>query len=883
MKRIILILGLFLCFHSIQAQNIEDFLEKVEEHHLQNPQEKIYLHLDKYAYTAGETIWFKAYTTIGIENLFSNWSNIGYVELIDPSQKVIKTEKIALVNGIGIGNLSLIDTLTEGSYRLRAYTQWMRNADPAYFYDHTLQISNGRSDDVITSSAVAPTNKGRRYTVKLQSLQGLPLSKTRVNYQLIRDGEVVDRGRESTDEQGLLHIDVNQKYADALIKLRFENQAKLPVNKVIKPISLSAQNSVTLLPEGGKLLHGVINNIAAKAINPQGLGVKAKVAIFSNSDTLAIIQTNALGMGSAFAFLGDSMGALSAKAFFEDGSETPVAVPEVHSSGYSLVVNTQMKNRILSQVNLSQEFENQEDIYFVAHHLGRIFFVSKQKANKKDLFFALQRELLPNGVITISILNSQLVPVVERAFFNYRAENRLPIALQMDKAQYGTREAVAADIRVGESSDSLRIAALSASVVNLSKIHEDYQTAPNILSSLLLSADIKGFIENPGYYFQNDTVNFQEIDQLMLTQAWRNIAWDKVGTASTPTFAPEKAIKISGYTKKLGRQSAEPNARVQLISTQNFMDYLDTVSNEDGYFEFEEVLFPDSVKFLISARTAKGKNNIDIIVNSIDPPGIGINPNAALEKNDINALFVDQIQQSKQHFAQMEAAGLMEKSILIEEVVVRASTKKKVSENSRNLNGPGNADQVITAEEMETCTTLEMCLTGRLMGVMWRNGVPYNTRGNVPMQVVLDGMFIEPDQIWSVNIQDIESVEVLRNANYTAIYGMNGGNGLIILTSKTGLSAMRNYVPRGILTIQPQGISLAKEFYKPQYEANTGLNLQQDLRTTIHWESGIVTDESGNASMKFYTSDEKGKYLIRIEGLDLRGRIGHKLLEVEVK
>src|SRR5690606_39337826 len=87
------------------------------------------------------------------------------------------------------------------------------------------------------------------------------------------------------------------------------------------------------------------------------------------------------------------------------------------------------------------------------------------------------------------------------------------------------------------------------------------------------------------------------------------------------------------------------------------------------------------------------------------------------------------------------------------------------------------------------------------------------------------------------NIQDIESVEVLRNANYTAIYGMNGGNGLIILTSKTGLSAMRNYVPRGILTIQPQGISLAKELYKLQYEANTELNLHRDLSTTIHWES----------------------------------------------
>src|SRR5690606_1544350 len=150
----------------------------------------------------------------------------------------------------------------------------------------------------------------------------------------------------------------------------------------------------------------------------------------------------------------------------------------------------------------SQESENQEDIYFVAHPLGSICFVSNQKANNKDLFFALHRKLLPNGVITLRTLTSHLLPLIERAYFTYRAEYCLPIVLQLDKAEYGTREAVAADIRVGESSDSLRIAALSASVVNLSKIHEDYQTAPNILSSLLLSADIKGFIENPGYYFQ---------------------------------------------------------------------------------------------------------------------------------------------------------------------------------------------------------------------------------------------------------------------------------------------------------------------------------------------------------------------------------------------
>lgn len=883
MKKIVYTLALIFCAQYTQAQNVENFLQSVEEYSAQRPQEKLYLHLDKYAYTAGETIWFKAYATIDVENLFSNWSNIAYVELIDPAQKVITAAKIALVHGIGIGNLSLIDTLTEGSYRLRAYTQWMRNDDPQYFYDRTLQISNGRIDDVQTISSVAATDKGQRYTIQLQGVNNQPLAKTRVNYELLQGGEVVGRKRTTTDDEGILTVDVDEKQADAAIKLRFHNLAKLSVNKIIKPISLNSDNSVTLLPEGGKLLRGVINNIAVKAINPKGLGVKATVVILTGQDTVSVIQTNDLGMGSAFAFLNDNIDSLTAKAYFEDGSEVSVSVPEIHSNGYSIVVNTHDNQRILSQVNLSEQFVSQEDIYFVVHHLGRIFFVSKQKASKKDLLFSVQRNILPNGVITISILNSQLIPVVERPFFNYRAENRLALTIELDKRQYNNREQVSADIVVGNDSDSLRIAALSASVVNLSKVHEDYRTAPNILSGLLLHADIKGFIESPGYYFQRDTVNLQEIDQLMLTQAWRNIVWDQIGTNSPPIFAPEKAIKISGYTKKLGRRAAEPNARVQLISTKNFMDYLDTVSNEEGYFEFDDILFPDSVKFLISARTDKGKNNIDIVVNTVDPPAIGRNPNAPLEKNDVNRLFLDQINQSKQHFAQMEAAGLMEKSILIEEVVVRATAKKKVSEHSRNLNGPGNADQVITAEDLETCTTLEMCLNGRLVGVMWRNGTPYNTRGNVPMQVVLDGMFIESDQLMSINVQDIESVEVLRNVNYTAIYGMNGGNGLIILTSKTGVSAVRNYVPRGILTIQPQGISLSKDFYKPAYEVVNASSTPQDFRTTIHWESGIVTDAAGKASVKFYTSDEKGKYLMVVEGLDLTGRVGHKMVEIEVK
>src|SRR5690606_18510354 len=280
---------------------------------------------------------------------------------------------------------------------------------------------------------------------------------------------------------------------------------------------------------------------------------------------------------------------------------------------------------------------------------------------------------------------------------------------------------------------------------------------------------------------------------------------------------------------KIGRSKPEPNAQVQLISTKNFLDYIDTISNDEGYFEFDNLLFPDSVKFLVTAKdAAKGKNNIDITVNKDIPFEIGNKYNSPETFWDINSKYLENLKSSKEFFAELERLGIKEKAIQIDEVVVTRQ-RSKAPDYSSNLNGPGNADQILSAEDLSTCPSLEICLAGRLVGVYFQSGIPYNTRGNQPMQVVLDGMYIEGDNLSMVNVMDIESIEVLRNANYTTIYGSNGANGLIVITSKRGSSALNNYVPRGILTVQPQGFQLQKTFYKPSYDVDEALKYNTDL------------------------------------------------------
>ena len=51
---------------------------------------------------------------------------------------------------------------------------------------------------------------------------------------------------------------------------------------------------------------------------------------------------------------------------------------------------------------------------------------------------------------------------------------------------------------------------------------------------------------------------------------------------------------------------------------------------------------------------------------------------------------------------------------------------------------------------------------------------------------VIDGFATEDANASSINPNDIESIDVLKDASATAIYGARGANGVIIITTKRG-------------------------------------------------------------------------------------------------
>jgi hypothetical protein len=105
-------------------------------------QEKMYLHLDRPFYLIGETMWFKAYNFDGASHRFLDLSKVAYLEVLDNENNAMAQTKFSLLDGKGNGSLILPATIGSGTYKVRCYTNWMKNFSPDYFFETSVTILN---------------------------------------------------------------------------------------------------------------------------------------------------------------------------------------------------------------------------------------------------------------------------------------------------------------------------------------------------------------------------------------------------------------------------------------------------------------------------------------------------------------------------------------------------------------------------------------------------------------------------------------------------------------------------------------------------------------------------------------------------------------------
>ena len=102
---------------SLSASEMHPVIGSIEEYiesHNELPSEKVFLHLDRFNYAQGDTIWFKAYSWYGFDQIPDTISGILYVDLINAEGRVALRRKLLIQNGKSYGDFSLDSTITPG-------------------------------------------------------------------------------------------------------------------------------------------------------------------------------------------------------------------------------------------------------------------------------------------------------------------------------------------------------------------------------------------------------------------------------------------------------------------------------------------------------------------------------------------------------------------------------------------------------------------------------------------------------------------------------------------------------------------------------------------------------------------------------------------------
>jgi len=881
---------------------LRTLISKTTEYTQNYPVEKVYLHFDKPYYAVGDTIWFKAYVTLE-QNQLSAISKIVYVDMINNRDSVVASLRLPVTNGTANGNIVLPQvSFIEGNYHVRAYTTWMRNFDQGYFFNKNITVGNIEDRDTPIDTHIsfvnAVTSNAEKITAHIiyKDQDGAPLTNRRVSWKVQSDDETIDKGKGVTDQNGGLDITFtsNKKgiFAAADLTAVIELNYKKSITNTYPLKTAAVEKDVQFFPEGGNMLSDVHAKIAFKAINSNGMGIDVKGTVTDDSNNeVAQFASQHLGMGE-FVFQPQPGKNYKAKVSFSDGTQSTYDLPKELNEGIYLSVNNTNPDsvtvRLISNQAFLDKFKNTL-FYIVAQSGGTVCYAAQTNLHNLLYSSTIPKSKFPTGILQFSLLTSEGDPLSERLVF-IQHNDLLNVTINTDRQVYATRQKVHMNLSV-KNKEVPDVGTFSLSVTDESKVPYNEDSETTILSTLLLTSDLKGYIEKPNYYFNHvDAKRIDDLDVLMLTQGYRRFDYGDIVAGKNPrlSFLPEQGITISGKLRNASGIEV-PKANIHL----NFSDRLspeDAITDESGNFKFSNLNFKDSTKIVLSAKNNPNYKNLVITANNDTWPALIKNINSPDNVQNIDSTLSVYLKNTKRQYA----ATRMLKEVVI---VAKSEVKKPSHTDYPALTGLSpQPDHVVSGIQLSNCNFLLDCLRGAAFGFTYDNDNFYLTRdysqGNksTPAAVYYNGMPVDASYLENIDPKTVESVELFNNDGLSSINKMSNTKGVIVINTKPApkgekisLSQLRDMMPQyNLITINPLGYVRAKDFYVPKFSVPKTNPAYSDLRTTIYWNPKIITDATGKAAFDFFNADGKGLYRAVLEGIDADGNIARYVYHYKV-
>ena len=789
------------------------------------PQETLHLHTDKDSYIAGDTIWLRAHCADAATHRPIAASRYVYVELRDDRGSLVRRIKLLSRDSVYSGYLPTQSLERFGDYSLTAYTLYMRNQGPDYFFKKPLTIW--------------PYQESRR------------------------------------------------------------TQRNTSVRKV-------SDFDVSFFPEGGYLIDGYDCCVAFKALGDDGGSVEITGVVKNDRDEVVdTLRTLHGGMG-CLRFTAHTSERYYAECTMAGGKTERFDLPASRNTACVLKILQTEENFTVLPISGRPL---PKGLKLLVHCRGNICYHKPWNYDYASLIF--RRSDLPGGILQILLLDKAGNALSERLVFN-RGEELATTDMQV---QGSLKQRTKVTLAVTATDPDGGPAAGDFSIAVTDRAAVPSATSGSIYSTLLLTSELRGTIETPDWYFEGrDAARVTALDALLLTQGWRRYDVPELMKKEyvEPQYPLEVGQEITGRISKSGLWNRKKKlSRYEMRMIVPSLHYVTKCAVDDtGAFALNGFDFPDSTLYVLRPAAVRGSMPEATVKVARDSfPEVGTLPRVPAQE------------QKKPYIAQaryyIEQRGQTDmRNILIDTVYVTHHKRLESTRPEHRL--AAHTWDMQQIKEMGAYSIMEFVqrmpgmnfIGGRLSyhganvsfmidGVLDNTTTPHSadadfqagstigqlivtgTKKKSMTEIALERGGLEPDKNLTMPIcttwpmEWVSRIDLIAGGNMF-LWGVFDG-AIVSITTKTGdeLDQALAVAPAIDVSIaSPLGYQTPAEFYAPAYATEKARrSMVPDYRTTLYWNPTVKLDDTGQATVEFYTSDAPADYDISIEGVTQTGKI----------
>ncbi len=679
-------------------------------------------------------------------------------------------------------------------------------------------------------------------------------------------------------------------------------------SKAIKLVNKNAKDenkielktvSLQFFPEGGYIIEGVRNTIAFKVNYNNGLPFEINGVIKKQETGEVVMELKSLhdGMGR-FDIEVQPNEKFYAEWRDNNGTVQQTYLPKAKPEGISLKLVLQKDKLIYNIINKLPG----DSLHVLMYMYQKVFYKTNLLVPATEPYTGIvPTGSLPTGTMQLTVFNAGWQPVAERIAFVNNDNYTLKTTISNKEINTQKRGKNIIEIEVADTIP----ANLSLSITDAELNNE--VTNSTIVTNLLLSGDVKGYIHNPAYYFTNNAGNDikTNLDLVMLTHGWRRYNWDNMLVQKTPiiNYAADNYLSAYGQISKDIMEKMTPEEIVNLIvktkdSTNNFYSLL---PDKTGLLKQTGLVFYDTAKVLFSFNKNKLWNTQMAFSTSnytISQPVTINDYRDHLIQDTTGYVKFNQSASIFAYYNNDKAKEQFNKEKTLQAVVVKSGGwhnwkndplyKMNEKYTSGLFRGGTNTEafDVLHDEMAEAKVDIYNYIgyQSRLVGVDSRFGGKKLKQGpgpatgggpSTPPLIFINEHLVDASELESLLITDVAFIKIIKPYFGTRDASGDLGVAVSIYLKKVDDLIDRRPKETDLNFVKIPGYSPIKEFYSPDY-AETNTTMGTDARTTLLWLPYILTD-AGNHKIPvtFYNNDFSKKLRVVLEGINKEGKMIH--------